>query len=160
MARKRFENASVGDRVKRNFDFLYQLCFTRSPVQRVEMVKNATTDQLLAIVDVCYNIFRKAMHLKPRQEKGLEKYMDHMKKLGRVRSERSAVNVIQTGEGIRSPYRIPRRPPRISKRRGRGFLPAVLAPILLEVAEEVQSKTAPRRRRARNLAQPVSDILL
>lgn len=107
------------------------------------MIRNATRNQLLAIVDVCANILRKNFLLTHRQEKSLEKYADYMRKLNRARNEASAKEVIQQGEGIPRAFynaRLQKRQYRLSKQRGRGFLPALLIPVLAELAEHMVEK--------------------
>ena len=152
MPRRRVQDGpAIGDRVRKNFDFLYRICFTRSPGPRWKLVSEASPEQLLAIVDVCYNILRGNMHLQPNHAKRLEQYMDHMRKLARVRSENSALKVIQKGEGLAGKsLRTTNRPVVISKQRGRGFLPALLVPVLMDVLADVAAKTVPKAIGVRN----------
>jgi hypothetical protein len=128
-----------GPRVVRNFDFLYRLCATRSPRRRMLLLRAATPDQMLAVVDVGANLSRKRFALNARQSRRLAHYDAHVKKLGRVRSENAALRVIQQGEGLA----YDRRRDRISvvqRQKGRGFLPAVLVPVLVELAAHFAEK--------------------
>lgn len=125
----------VGPRTKRNFPFLYRLSKCRSAKKRWEMVQNASPDELMAIVDIGSNIAKDRFKLTAKERRYIETFRDPLKKLGRVRTRASALKAIQTGEGIvvnpkprrsRDVYRV--------TQRGRGFLPAMLIPVLVELA--------------------------
>ena len=122
----------IGPRVKRNFRFLYTLCAATSPRQRIELISDANDDQLASIVDVCSNIFRNDFKLNARQQRKIQPYHQHVRKLGRVRAPHAAMKIIQHGEGMKAPYK-PRKPHIDVVQKG-GLLPAILVPVLVELA--------------------------
>lgn len=128
----------VDDRIVDNFVFLYDLVTCESPQQRWDLVQHATRDQLLAIVDICANIFHKQFKLTPKEEQRLSVYWDVMGALSRVKSQRGALRTIQKGEGIRK-----RQLQNGIRQQGYGFLPAVLIPVLIEAAASLAEKFLP-----------------
>lgn len=129
----------VGNRVVRNFDFLYELVTCDTVQERWEMIQNASRDQLLAIVEICSNIQRKNFKLTSKQYRRLKRHWDFVNTLGRVRKPRRALKVIQKGEGL-TPFR---RRFALKGQRGTGFLPAVLIPVLVELAADALEKYIP-----------------
>ena len=124
----------VGDRVRRNFGFLYRLGMTKSPQKRYRMVQEANRDEILAIVEICKNVLKETFKLSKSQSRKLYPFQEHAKTLSKVRSPSGAIRAIQKGEGI------------VSKGRKRqvvqkgGLLPALVVPILVELAAEVAER--------------------
>lgn len=128
----------MGERTVRNFDFLYSLSQKKSPKTRWNMVQKANRDQLLSIIDVCANVLHKDFRLTAAQDKKLEKYWEFMRKLSKVRSEKGARKAIQRGEGIVYNPRARRKRDKVRLARtqeGRGFLPAILLPVVSTIAK-------------------------
>ena len=46
------------DYIVENKDFLQNLSKTKSPKKIIKLIRNASDEQLLAIVEICYNILR------------------------------------------------------------------------------------------------------
>lgn len=90
----------VGERFLRNMDFLKHLATTRSPKVRNELIRYASADELLAIVEVCVNVLRSRFPLNARQRQKLREHATYLRKLSRVRSEKSARKILQIGDGV------------------------------------------------------------
>jgi len=110
----------VGARVLDNYSFLKHICKTRSAKKQTKLLKEATTDQLLSLVEVCSNILRGRFTLNNRQKAKLHPFASVLRKLARARSERTARRIVQTGGGP--------------------LLPALLAPILFHAAQHLIQK--------------------
>lgn len=119
----------IGDRVLRNYEFLNKLARTRSKDVARELIDKATSDQLLAIVEICSHVLTDFV-LTSKQKKKLIPYAPFVRKLRRVRSEKGAKRVIQQGSGLVSR----------SQTGGFGFLPSLLIPVLVEAASSLLSK--------------------
>lgn len=133
----------IGRRTKRNFPFLYLLFKTRSAKRRFQIVESATPSQLQAIIDVCSNIARKNFPVSKRYARVVRRYEDFLKKAARAKDAPSFLKVVQNGEGLiinpsasrkRDQFKIARR------QYGYGFLPAVLVPVLFEIAHQLGPK--------------------
>lgn len=124
----------VGQRAVRNFKFLYKLTTTRSPKKRWQMVQEADRDELMSIIDVCANVLSKDFKLTPGQDRKIQKYGPLMKKLSRVRTQKSALRTIQQGEGIVEDPNARNKRRRIRVVQRGGFLPSLLLPVLVEIA--------------------------
>lgn len=90
----------VSNRVIDNKDFLKKLAYSRSFVKRNQLIINATTDEILTIVEICVNILRYRFPLKSRQRRRLSIYAEFLRKLSKVRSDKSARVLLQKGEGF------------------------------------------------------------
>ena len=130
----------VGDRVIRNFRFLYVLCKTRSQKKRWEIVQNATRDELGAIVDVCKNVFTQNFKLTKTQLNRLEKHMANIKKASKSQSSEAARAIIQRGEGVLLNPKAKRQRDRLKVVQRGGALPALLIPVLIEAAATIAEK--------------------
>ena len=127
-------HVTFGPRVKRNFGFLYQLAFTVDGKERYLMVKNASDDELGAIKDVCGNIVKKNFRLTPKQEEKLKKHVGAMVDLS-VRNSRNTIQkAVQRGEGIGIKKRAKSDEDRYIEVQEGGMLPAMLIPVLVELA--------------------------
>ena len=114
-------NNNIGDSVLENFDFLKELSRTRSDKARKQLIKEASSEELLAVVEICLNILKsRSFCLNPKDRKKLLPFANYIRRLSRVRSTQSARRVIQEGSGI--------------------ALAALITPILIEAAKSIISK--------------------
>lgn len=143
MPKKKPPPPQIGDRVRRNFEFLYKVYKNKSAKKRWEMVQNASHDELLAIIDICDNVTKQEFHITPAQAARIQKYGESMQKLGRVRSQKSALKIIQTGEGIVENIYAKRKRDKLKVVQKGGFLPAVMVPVLVELGAELLEKMMP-----------------
>lgn len=90
----------VSERVLRNREFLERVARTRSAHRRHRYIEEADADQLLAIVECCFNVLRARLPLTRHQRARLAEHATHIRRISRVRTERSARKVIQSGDGI------------------------------------------------------------
>lgn len=133
----------IGPRTRRNFLFLYKLLETKSAKQRWGMIQNCNRDELLALIDVCTNIKRSSFRLTAKQRRRIDKHTALLERLGRVRSEDSAKRLIQVGEGIVFNPKAKRKRDRFRISQRGGVIPAVLAPVLIELAAEALEHVIP-----------------
>lgn len=110
----------VGERAVRNVDFLRRIVATRSPRARQEILRDATPDEVLTIVEVCVNVLKSRFPLNGKQRARLAAHANYVRKLSRVRSEKAARRILQVGEGIP--------------------LGALLVPVIAEVARALIQK--------------------
>lgn len=89
----------VGEIIKRNSTFLRRLATTKSEKIRKRLLDNASTEQILALVEICMNILKFRFKLKNLQRRKLAVHAHAVRKLGRARCEKSARRVLQTGSG-------------------------------------------------------------
>ena len=106
--------------IKENTAFLKKLASTRSEEKKNELIKNATVEQILAIVEICANILKFNFTLNSSQRKKLAKYADYYRSIARSRTDKTARKRIQQGRGI--------------------ALAAVLIPVLSVLAEHLLKK--------------------
>lgn len=102
-------NYRVGDRAIANADFLSQLgAKTRGRNQnvlRADIIRNATSDQLLTLVELCYNILRSRIPLTSVQRRVLCEHAREVRKLARARCEKSARKILLCSEMRRTRQR-------------------------------------------------------
>ena len=111
----------IGQRVLEHFNFLQKLAKTKSEGRRCNYLKGASSDQLLSIVEIAKNLVNSNFPLTGRQKNRLLPYANCIRKLSRARSERGTKRLIlQKGDGL-------------------GFIPALLAPIIVEAARQLIS---------------------
>ena len=109
----------IGQRVLEHFNFLQKLAKTKSEGRRCNYLKEASSDQLLTIVEIAKNLINSNFPLTGRQKNRLLPYANCIRKLSRARSERGTKRLIlQKGGGL-------------------GFIPALLAPIIIEAARQL-----------------------
>ena len=108
--------------VYQNYEFLKTLAKTKSFNKKKEILRKASTEQLLVLAEICLNIVRGRFKLTSRQKKRMIPYTDFIRKLSRARSERGAKKIVQKGSGP-----------------GQLF-PSLLAPIILEIARNLMNK--------------------
>ncbi|KAL7079539.1 hypothetical protein ACQ4LE_001220 [Meloidogyne hapla] len=115
--------------VKNNYPFLKQLAKTRSLHKRKRLLKQATIGQLLSLSEISLNIVKNRFQLTKRQKGRLVPFADFVRRIGRVRTERGARRiVIQKGNGL--PL---------------GLFPALLTPIIIELAKNLSSTLLPNK---------------
>lgn len=92
----------IGPRVLENYSFLKKIATSKSPNRRISLLKNATTDELLCLVEVAANILAKnsKFPLTEGRKKKLSPHIDYLRKLSRIRSENKARKFVQVGNGI------------------------------------------------------------
>jgi predicted esterase YcpF (UPF0227 family) len=106
--------------IRENVDFLKQLAATKSDRKKNALLLQATSDQILAIVEICANVLKYNFSLTGKQKRKLAKFADYYRALSRARTERSARNRLQQGSGV--------------------ALAAILAPIVGALAERLIQK--------------------
>ena len=87
----------------------------------LQIIKEANDDQLLAIVEICFNILRGNLNLKQKYRHKLSKHADLYRSISRSRSAHSARTRIQQGGSI-------------------GALAPIIAPILGALAQTLLDK--------------------
>lgn len=139
----------VGRRTVRNFDFLYALSRCKEPKEKWQILRSANRNQLLSIVDIASNILCENFKLTKKEGKRLEQYVEFLQKLARAKTEKSVRKLVLKGEGIR----LLRRPKIGGQQKGDGvvvqegrggFLPALLIPILVELAATAKDEILKR----------------
>ena len=109
---------NIGQIVKDNLQFLKLLAKTRSLTKRRKLLKKASTDQLLSLTEICFNIVRDQFKLNKRQKSRLLPFADFVRRVSRLKTEKGARRtVIQKG-------RVPI-----------GLFPALLTPIIIELTK-------------------------
>lgn len=124
----------VGERVMRNFEFLNKLARSKSKKRIELMIRHATPDELLAIVEICSHILSADFSLTSKQIERLKPYAHFVRRLKRVRGDQGARRVIQEGSGLIA-QKAARRYYR--QKGGIGFLASVLIPVLVEAASSL-----------------------
>lgn len=89
----------VGDIVRKNSAFLRRLATTKSEKIRKRLLNGATSEQILALVEICVNILKFRFRLRNLQRHKLAMHAPVVRKLGRARSEKTARRILQTGGG-------------------------------------------------------------
>jgi hypothetical protein len=103
-----------------NTSFLKKLSSAKTERERNHLIQEATTDQILAIVEICLNILDFNYILTKQQRRKLAKYADFYRALARTNTEEAARIKLQEGRGI--------------------VLGTLLAPILTTIAEQFLAK--------------------
>lgn len=102
-----------------NIAFLKALAKTKSDRKKRQILRRATTAQLLCIVEICLNLVKnRFLGLSARQKTRIIPYLDFVRRMSRVRTEHGARKMVQKGEGV-----------------GAGVFAAILAPIIVEFAK-------------------------
>jgi hypothetical protein len=112
----------IGQRVLDNYAFLKKLARTKSTKKRAHLLENATSDELLALTEVSSNILAGSFCLSKQQKGRLSPHSAYIRKLARLRSEKTARRFIKNQTG------------------GQAILGALLGPILVEAAHHLISK--------------------
>jgi hypothetical protein len=101
------------------------------------MVKNATRDELLALVEISTNIFHRHFKLRSKEYKRLERFWAHMRRLSRAKDEQKVVETIQAGEGLTYNPVASRKRDRIKVVQRGGLLPAMILPVMFQVLSDL-----------------------
>ena len=110
-----------------NKDFLHNICRTKSEKNFNKLIKGASDEQLLSIVEICYHILRGKLNLSRRHRFKLSKNGDYYRSLSRARTPFTAKNrIIQTGEGP-------------------ALLGAIIAPVIGAIAQTLLDKALSSR---------------
>jgi hypothetical protein len=106
----------IGPRVLENYTFLKKIATSKSTKRRLSLLRNASTDELLCLVEVASNLLKKdsKFPLTERHKNKLTPHIDYLRKLARIRSEKGARRIVQEGNGL--------------------FFPSLLIPIIGEAA--------------------------
>ncbi|KAL3075559.1 hypothetical protein niasHT_036579 [Heterodera trifolii] len=84
------EQAKISQLIHDNSKWLCALARTRSAKKCCKLIRKASADQLLALVEICLNIVASRFRLNKRQKKRLMPYAGFVRCLSRARSERGA----------------------------------------------------------------------
>lgn len=107
----------IGENIFNNIDFLKRIAKSKSPQKQKHSLKKATTGELLAIVEAALNIVKSRFKLTTRQKHRIVPHAEYIRRLARIRSERSAKRLVQKGAGIP--------------------LAAILTPIIIEAIRQI-----------------------
>lgn len=95
------QHINPSSNIKQNSKFLIQLGGAyRSKKLSNTLLQKASSQELLSIVEICWNILRERLPITVKQRKQLIKKAPLIRKISRIRSEKSAKNLFQTGRGI------------------------------------------------------------
>lgn len=87
--------------IVKNTPFLYRLAKTaRANKKRLELIQQASAEQLLCIVEICLNILRSRVPLTRSQLGKLAEHAELIRKVSRARTERTARRLLLTGKGL------------------------------------------------------------
>uniref|UniRef100_A0AC35GNI7 U-box domain-containing protein n=1 Tax=Panagrolaimus sp. PS1159 TaxID=55785 RepID=A0AC35GNI7_9BILA len=89
----------IGPIVLRNIDFLKKLASTRSCQQRNKIIENASRDNLLSLVDVCFNVLEANIPLTRQRKTALTKHAQLLRALAECRSPKKARETLLKGGG-------------------------------------------------------------
>ena len=94
-------NPVIGPRILTNLKFLKRLSRSVSDTGRWRLLRKASGDELLSLVEVCTNVLRPhCFNLSRRQKDRLLPFAPTIRQLGRTRSEGGARRItIQKGSG-------------------------------------------------------------
>lgn len=87
----------VGPCILRNYNFLKKLSSANSPKNQLSVLRKASPDELLSLVEVCFNIIILKYKLSKSQKKQLATHADYIFKLGKARSASRTQKIIQKG---------------------------------------------------------------
>ena len=107
--------------IKNNIDFFKNIAKTKSTKRLTNLIREASDDQLLALVDICYNIIKGQLQLKKKNRTKLAENADYYRAIARWRTPKTARTRIQKGGAI-------------------GALGAIVAPILGVLAQNLLDK--------------------
>jgi hypothetical protein len=114
------ERQPIGKLPLKHYGFLKRMARTKSDRKRQKLIKSATKDQLLALIEISTNLLSD-FRLTNRQKRKLLPYAPLVRKFSRIRSEGSARKFLeQRGSGL--PFA------------------ALLTPVLIEAASHLISK--------------------
>ena len=111
---------TVGPRVIANLRFLKRLARSTSEKQRWRILRDASCDELLSLVEICTNVLNSNFCLTQRQKEKLKPFAVLVRQISRVRSESGARQIVQKGNGF--------------------FFGSLLLPIITEAARYLLTK--------------------
>ena len=111
------QNLKIGDNICKNIDFLKRISRSKSERRQKRILKHATSGELLAIVESALNIVKSRFNLTNRQKNKIVPHTEFIRRLTRVRSEKSARQLVQKGRGV--------------------VLPAILTPIIISALKQI-----------------------
>lgn len=103
----------VAPSVKANINFLRRIAKCTSERKRVKYLQEAADDELLAIVEIAFNVLKGKLRLTNCQKNKLVQVANDARRLSRSRSAKSAREIIQKGGSV--------------------LLTSLLTPVLIEV---------------------------
>ena len=113
---------NFGQRIYDNIHFLRRLCRCSSENQRWRLIKTATFDEILSVVEIATNILCSNFCLSKKQKTRLVPFAPLIRQLARKRSEQTARRLLVV-------------------QKGNGFLfTALLAPVIAEAARVLVKK--------------------
>lgn len=113
----------LGPLICNNAGFLKALAKSKSEQKRRRILRRASTAELLCIVEICLNIVKnRHLHLTTNQKTKILPYIDFVRQMSRIRTERGARRMVQKGNGY-----------------GVGIYAAIFGPIILEIAKSLLS---------------------
>lgn len=113
-------NAQISELIHKNAPFLNTISKNKSYKKLKNLLKFATTQELLSLAEISLNIVTQRFQLTTRQKKRLLPYADFVRRMSRIRTEKGARKLlIQKGSG----------PP--------GIFGALITPILLALARQL-----------------------
>lgn len=89
--------------IKENEIFLRKLATTKSDKKRKNILENATSGEILVLLEMCINVLRARVKLTNCQKRKLAVHAEFLRKFSKCRTEKSARKIIQTGNGILFP---------------------------------------------------------
>lgn len=95
----------IGERALQNFDFIRKLARCKSKQSARQLFEEASADQILCLVEICFNLVRDRYLLSKVSRNKLRRHAVQINALARKRSDRAArkwcmVNTPQRGRGI------------------------------------------------------------
>jgi hypothetical protein len=115
------QSVEISPTVCNSIEFLKCLSRTKSQKKRERLLNGATSEQLLALVEICMNILQNRFHITARQRARMMPYADFVRQVGRVRSERGARKLL-VQKGGQLPI---------------GLFASLLTPIISELASRI-----------------------
>lgn len=86
--------------IRDNVDFFKKIAATKSDRRKNDLLKEATADQILGLVEICANILKFNFTLNKHQKRRLAKYAEFYRSVARSRTEKSARKRLQEGSGV------------------------------------------------------------
>ena len=111
----------IGQSIFNNHLFLKKLSFTKSDRKRRQLLRLATNEELLAIIEIALNILKGRFELSPKQKYQLLPYASTIRQISRAKTPKGIKKVLQTGGGL-------------------SILPALIAPVIVEIIRSLSSR--------------------
>lgn len=89
----------VGKVVLRNIKYLRRLAQTKSARVRETLIKNASEEQLLAILEVCLNVLRFRVRVSLPARRKLAHHAAQLRRLSRARTASSVRRILKSSSG-------------------------------------------------------------